>query len=461
MTTPTLRDPFPDILGRPIQESARMAALYWLREIERRNAKAQLPSSRAVERLQVTLREHKQFLGNAVGNKEKKLLRKILATLQDIHQANTWAAWLEAESGRLPEETEAILRRLRARGRSDGSNVEGLRVALNNQFSRVNTGLAESLSTFCVCRPVGQDSESFEPYGTFLVARLRRRERRLNEVLPTPDSVPGTMAVARIQRELVRIQTLLLPLADLDPAIAEWCDHAARGESVITALGNAESVLQRARATGVRALLPSARANLLSHQSALTGVWISRTPNALRKAVDAISNLVQHYAPGSPRDASDLPLEIERKFLLRECPPSARSIEPSRIEQGWLPGKIIKERLRRLTRPDGRVICFRTIKYGRLQSRVELEEETPGDLFDLLWPLTRQARVRKHRHTVSEGHRHWEIDVFDDRDLVLAELELKSEDEKFAVPSWLAPYIVREVTGEKAYLNTELARPDV
>lgn len=438
-----------------------MVALYWLREMERHNAKAQLPSFRAVERLQVAMREHKQFLSKAVGNKERKLLRKILATLQDIHQADTWAAWLEAESGRLPEETEAILRRLRTRGRGGGSDVNGIRVALSNQLSRVNTGLAESLSTFCVCRRVGQDSKSFEPYGSFLVARLRRRERRLNEVLPTPDSVPGTMAVARIQRELVRTQTLLLPLADLDPAIAEWCDHAAQGESVITALGNAETVLQRARATGVRALLPSARANLLSHQSALTSAWINRTPNALRKAVDAISNLVQHNLQGTPHDESGLPLEIERKFLLRECPPSARSIAPSHIEQGWLPGKIIKERLRRLTRPDGRVICFRTIKYGRLQSRVELEEETPGDLFDLLWPLTRQARVRKHRHTVSEGHRNWEIDVFDDRNLVLAELELTSEDEEFPIPAWLAPYIIREVTGEKAYLNTELARPDV
>ena len=52
----------------------------------------------------------------------------------------------------------------------------------------------------------------------------------------------------------------------------------------------------------------------------------------------------------------------------------------------------------------------------------------------------------------------WEIDEFVDRELVLAEVELKSADEPIQPPEWLRPYLVREVTGEDAYVNLNLAR---
>ena len=42
--------------------------------------------------------------------------------------------------------------------------------------------------------------------------------------------------------------------------------------------------------------------------------------------------------------------------------------------------------------------------------------------------------------------------------LVLAEVELPSEDVQPRLPDWLAPYVVREVTGEPEYLNMNLAR---
>lgn len=68
--------------------------------------------------------------------------------------------------------------------------------------------------------------------------------------------------------------------------------------------------------------------------------------------------------------------------------------------------------------------------------------------------------MRKERYTIADGVHHWEIDVFRDRQLVLAEIELQAMNEEFELPAWLAPYIVREVTKEVAYLNSELARAE-
>ena len=48
----------------------------------------------------------------------------------------------------------------------------------------------------------------------------------------------------------------------------------------------------------------------------------------------------------------------------------------------------------------------------------------------------------------------------DDRDLVLAEVELSGLDDRPALPEWLAPYVERDVTGEPAYFNSVLARAD-
>jgi CYTH domain-containing protein len=77
-----------------------------------------------------------------------------------------------------------------------------------------------------------------------------------------------------------------------------------------------------------------------------------------------------------------------------------------------------------------------------------------------MWPLTRSARVRKVRHVLADGARTWEIDVFLDRDLVLAEVELGHLDEAVVLPAWLAPYVERDVTGEPAYFNAVLARAE-
>ena len=150
-------------------------------------------------------------------------------------------------------------------------------------------------------------------------------------------------------------------------------------------------------------------------------------------------------------------VEIERKYLLHGLPPRVLGERVVDVEQGYLPGKKLVERLRRVRDAEG-VRCYRTVKAGSGMRRIELEEEAPADLFDAMWPFTQGKRVLKRRYYVKDGDVTWEIDEFTDRELVLAEVELEREDQEVVMPEWLAPYLVREVTGEGTYQNSRLAK---
>jgi CYTH domain-containing protein len=149
-------------------------------------------------------------------------------------------------------------------------------------------------------------------------------------------------------------------------------------------------------------------------------------------------------------------VEIERKFLLRSLPRMSRSVRRLTIEQGWLPGERLQERLRRVRGPDG-IHWYRTVKSGRGNTRIEIEEETTRDTFSRLWRLTAGRRIRKRRYLREDGNLIWKVDQFLDRDLLIAEVELPTSDTPVRIPDWLEAHIVREVTSEPAYLNVNLA----
>jgi CYTH domain-containing protein len=151
-------------------------------------------------------------------------------------------------------------------------------------------------------------------------------------------------------------------------------------------------------------------------------------------------------------------VEIERKYLLRALPDMPRATDVFEIDQGYIPGTKLLERLRRQVGRDGTVRYYRTVKVGHGVERFELEDETDERTFAHLWQLTDGHRLRKRRHTVRNGADVWEVDEFTDRDLVLAELELPRADHPIVIPPWLSPVLVRDVTGEPQYANSNLAR---
>ena len=132
-------------------------------------------------------------------------------------------------------------------------------------------------------------------------------------------------------------------------------------------------------------------------------------------------------------------------------------MEPKTIDQGYLPGHKLIERVRR-TRKQGVTQYKRTVKLGRGVRRIEIEESCDESLFEALWALTIGRRVHKRRYEVPEGEHVWEVDAFDDRELTLAEVELASEDDEVTLPEWLEPFVEREVTGDDEYVNANLAK---
>jgi CYTH domain-containing protein len=150
-------------------------------------------------------------------------------------------------------------------------------------------------------------------------------------------------------------------------------------------------------------------------------------------------------------------VEIERKYLLRSCPPETSGAPAVDIDQGYLPGERILERVRRVSSADG-TRYYRTVKLGTGIQRLEFEEETTEQFFATVWPLTRGRRVQKRRFTLLDEGVEWVVDQFVDRPLVLAEVELETADAAVQVPAWLANVLVREVTNEPEYTNFRLSR---
>jgi CYTH domain-containing protein len=161
---------------------------------------------------------------------------------------------------------------------------------------------------------------------------------------------------------------------------------------------------------------------------------------------------LRRLAPQNPET-----VEIERKYLLSGLPERVKGRPCQEIDQGYLPGARLHERLRRVREGDAEWYV-RTVKMGAGVRRAQLEEEADPDLFRSLWPLTEGRRLTKRRYRVSDGGLVWEIDEFTDRELVLAEVELPAPEVVPELPEWLATYVVREVTEEPEYLNVNLAR---
>jgi adenylate cyclase len=153
-------------------------------------------------------------------------------------------------------------------------------------------------------------------------------------------------------------------------------------------------------------------------------------------------------------------LEIERKYLLNGVPAFSPDVQKLRIEQGYLPPPDCG-RLRKIVRSDGSVVHTYARKTGRGLMREEIEHQIDEKDFQAQWPRTTGRRLSKTRFCVPEGNLMWEIDVFDDLELVLAELELPGAETHVSIPAWLKRHIVREVTDDPRLTNAWIAEHGV
>ena len=148
-------------------------------------------------------------------------------------------------------------------------------------------------------------------------------------------------------------------------------------------------------------------------------------------------------------------LEIERKFLIREGSDyKSAAFSHSRIKQGYMPCQTATVRVR--TRDDRSWLTIKSHSDRAGLSRYEFEKEITNDEAEHLFELCRGGVIDKCRWLVKspDGRHTFEVDEFfgDNAGLVVAEVELGSENEPFAKPS----FIGEEVTGDRRYYNSQL-----
>ena len=162
---------------------------------------------------------------------------------------------------------------------------------------------------------------------------------------------------------------------------------------------------------------------------------------------------------------SGIPLEIERKYLVRMPDLAALSALPgcvvSKIEQTYLPdpapGMTERIRLRRFSDRDE---YTHTVKIRLSEVEAREEEETVGEevFCDLLSRRDPALQtVKKTRYAFPVGEQIYEVDVYPfwERTAIL-ETELSDPTLHAEIPPFLT--VIREVTGERAYTNRNLAR---
>ena len=145
--------------------------------------------------------------------------------------------------------------------------------------------------------------------------------------------------------------------------------------------------------------------------------------------------------------------EIERKFLVKGDGWRGRG-ESELFRQGYIART--QDRTVRVRVAGSRGML--TIKYrGEGIARSEFEYEIPLDEAQaLLDGLAPGEIIEKMRHTLICDGSVWEVDEFmgANQGLVVAEIELESEDQPFVRPEWLGD----EVSRISRYLNVELSR---
>ncbi len=146
--------------------------------------------------------------------------------------------------------------------------------------------------------------------------------------------------------------------------------------------------------------------------------------------------------------------EIERKFLVKGDF-SQQVVSSQRIVQGYIcsqPGRTVRIRIR----GEKGYLTIKGSSDEKGLSRYEFEQEIPLSDAEFLLKLCEPGVIDKIRHIIPIGSHIWEVDVFhgDNEGLILAEIELTSEEESFEHPEWLDI----EVSGDRRYYNSMLTK---
>ena len=148
-------------------------------------------------------------------------------------------------------------------------------------------------------------------------------------------------------------------------------------------------------------------------------------------------------------------IEIERKFLVKSDAFKNEAHQKHRIVQGFLnrdPERTVRVRLK----DNKGVLTVKGLSSRDGLSRFEWEKEISKNDAKALLEFCEKGVIDKLRYEVKAGNHIFEVDEFfgDNEGLIIAEVELQTEDETFTKPDWLG----EEVTGDINYYNSQLSK---
>jgi adenylate cyclase len=148
-----------------------------------------------------------------------------------------------------------------------------------------------------------------------------------------------------------------------------------------------------------------------------------------------------------------MPTEIERKFLVDHEKWNGLAKPKGNVyKQGYILSEE-KRTVRIRVTPDAAYITLKGASTGI--SRSEYEYTIPLDDGNEILQNFATSAVEKTRYNINYAGHLWEVDVFDGANtgLIVAEIELDSEDEQFEKPAWVGA----EVSYESRYTNASLS----
>lgn len=147
-------------------------------------------------------------------------------------------------------------------------------------------------------------------------------------------------------------------------------------------------------------------------------------------------------------------IEIERKFLLKSGDWRPLVTGELRLRQAYLAQDGTLSNRVRITDGKTAALTMKSRKAG--MRRFEFEYAIPLADAEALITLRHGAVIEKVRHHVPWQGLLWEIDEFggENAGLVIAEIELTDEKQRFETPPWVGD----EITGDERYYNSSLAK---
>jgi CHAD domain-containing protein len=473
---PTVIELSAGLLERTPEETCRYLCLGLLHEAEDAMGRMEPGTSEealhdfrvALRRLRSAIGTYRPYLKGSVKRKLRNRLRDLAASTNTARDREVQVEWLSRARGGDDPQSERGARYLLERLTATADRLPPVE-ALRERFSVLRADLERSLSRLrlrldeegpsflsATGELIGLKAGALEQQLRRIVSaekgdelhRARIEAKRLRYLLePLQAEVPGARTLVS---EMKALQDLLGELQDsrvLAKTISDELERGAIEEARrlrdLAFEGGAIPDVQGKVHPDLLALLRSQRERRDRVFEQLSRDWI---PPASAPFFQETARLARRLSSArAPRH--------HRRYQLSSVPDEARRRTPRFIRQSFLPGRRIREQVLSI-RTGGRSKYVRT---SSIEGRPRTEEPISRELYEALASAAPHRVERIHYEVRRDGSR-WEIDEVPDRGLVLAEV---ASDGEVALPEWIAPLLVREVTGVRRFDWESLARTRV